>query len=50
VARGWKKLHNEELRDLYSSPNIIGMTKEKEDWMFWTFLSLFRIGTSGELL
>jgi hypothetical protein len=25
VMRGWKTLHNEKLRDLYSSPNIIRM-------------------------
>jgi hypothetical protein len=24
---GWRKLHNEELRDLYSSPSIITMIK-----------------------
>jgi hypothetical protein len=24
---GWRKLHNEELRDLYSSPSIIRMIK-----------------------
>jgi hypothetical protein len=23
----WRKLHSEELNDLYSSPNIIGVTK-----------------------
>jgi len=23
VARGWRRLHNEELRNLYASPNII---------------------------
>jgi hypothetical protein len=23
VTREWRKLHNEELRDLYSSPSII---------------------------
>jgi hypothetical protein len=25
VMRDWKKLHNEELHNLYSSPNIIRM-------------------------
>jgi hypothetical protein len=25
VAGGWKKLHNEEFRNLYSSPSIIRM-------------------------
>jgi hypothetical protein len=27
VTGGWRKLHNEELRDLYSSPSIIRMVK-----------------------
>jgi hypothetical protein len=27
VTGGWKKLHNVELRDLYSSPSIIRMIK-----------------------
>jgi hypothetical protein len=27
VTGGWRKLHNEELRDLYSSPNIIKIIK-----------------------
>jgi hypothetical protein len=27
VTGGWRKLHNEELCDLYSSPSIIGMIK-----------------------
>jgi hypothetical protein len=27
VTGGWIKLHNEELRDLYSSPSIIRMIK-----------------------
>jgi hypothetical protein len=26
---GWRKLHNEELHKLYSSPNIIRMTKSR---------------------
>jgi hypothetical protein len=27
VAGDWRKLHNEELHNLYSSPNIIRMIK-----------------------
>jgi hypothetical protein len=27
VMEKWKKLHNEELRDLYSSPSIIRIIK-----------------------
>jgi hypothetical protein len=27
VSGGYRKLHNEELRDLYSSPSIIGIIK-----------------------
>jgi hypothetical protein len=29
VTGGWKKLHNKELRDLYSSPDIIRIIKSK---------------------
>jgi hypothetical protein len=29
VTGGWRKLHNEELHDLYSSPNIIRMIKSR---------------------
>jgi hypothetical protein len=29
VTGGWRKLHNEELRDLYSSLSIIRMIKSK---------------------
>jgi hypothetical protein len=29
VTGGWRKLHNEELRDLYSSPSIIKMIKSR---------------------
>jgi hypothetical protein len=29
VTGGWRKLHNEELRNLYFSPNIIRMIKSR---------------------
>jgi hypothetical protein len=29
VAGEWRKLHNEELRDLYSSPSIIRIIKSR---------------------
>jgi hypothetical protein len=29
VTGGWRKLHNEELHDLYSSPSIIRMMKSR---------------------
>jgi hypothetical protein len=28
----WGKLHNEELNDLYSSPNIVRMIKSRRMW------------------
>jgi hypothetical protein len=30
VAGGWRKPHNEELHNLYSSPSIIGMISQGE--------------------
>jgi hypothetical protein len=29
VTEGWRKLHNEELQHLYSSPNIMRMIRSK---------------------
>jgi hypothetical protein len=33
VVGGWRKLHNEELHNLYCLPSIIRMIKSKEDEM-----------------
>jgi hypothetical protein len=35
VTGGWRKLHNEELRDLCSSPIIIRIMKSR--WMRWAW-------------
>jgi hypothetical protein len=32
VTGGWRKLYNEELRDLYSSRSIIGMINSRMRW------------------
>jgi len=29
VSREWRKLHNEQLNDLYSSPNIVRVIKSR---------------------
>jgi hypothetical protein len=29
VARGWRRLHNEELHNLYTSPNVIRVIKSR---------------------
>jgi hypothetical protein len=34
VARVWRRLHNEEVRNLYASPNIIRIIKlRRMSWM-----------------
>jgi hypothetical protein len=40
---GWRKLHNKELRDLYSSPSIIRINKSRR--MQWAGL-VARIGNN----
>jgi hypothetical protein len=35
VTGGWRKLHNEELHKLYSSPNIIRMIKIRRMRWAW---------------
>jgi hypothetical protein len=30
VARGWRRLHNEELHNLYASPNIIRLIESRK--------------------
>jgi len=32
VTRDWRKLHNEELNDLHSSPNIVRVIKSRMRW------------------
>jgi len=32
VRGKWRKLHNEELNDLYSSPNIVRVIKSRMRW------------------
>jgi len=32
VTRKWRKLHNEELNELHSSPNIIRVIKSRKLW------------------
>jgi hypothetical protein len=44
VIRGWRKLHNEKLYDLYSSPSIIRMIKSRR--MRWAG-HVARMGRSG---
>jgi hypothetical protein len=48
VTEDWRKLHNEKLHNLYSSPNIIGMMKLKR--MRWAghVVRMVRIGMHTE--
>jgi hypothetical protein len=46
LTGGWRKLYNEELRNLYSSPNIIRMIKSG---MMRCARNVARIGRRGML-
>jgi hypothetical protein len=47
MTGGWRKLHNEELHNLYSSPTILRMIKSRR--MRWTG-HVARIGRGGMLI
>jgi hypothetical protein len=47
VTVKWRKLHNEELNDLYSSPNMISVIKSRR--MRWTW-HVARIGERSVLV
>jgi hypothetical protein len=47
VTRGWRKLHNEELHNLYSSPSIVRMIKSRR--MRWA-RHLARMGVQGNAI
>jgi len=48
VTGGWRKLHNEELHDFYSTPNIITAIKSRE--MSLVGMWHKRVRTSGKHL
>jgi hypothetical protein len=47
VRGEWRKLHNLELHDLYSSPSIIRIIKSR--WMRWAG-NVARMGRRGTLI
>jgi hypothetical protein len=47
VTREWRKLHNKELHDLYSSPSIISIIKSRR--MTWAG-NVARMGRRGTLI
>jgi len=39
VTREWRKLHNEELNDMYCSPNIVRVIKSRRRRWVWNVAS-----------
>jgi hypothetical protein len=46
VTGEWRRLHNEELYDLYSSPNIIRVIKSRKKWAGY----VARLGGQGRCI
>jgi hypothetical protein len=44
VTGGWRKLHNEELHNLYSSPSIVRMIKSGRMRLAWHVAGMGRRG------
>jgi hypothetical protein len=50
VRGGWRKLPNEELRNLYSSPDIIGMIKSRRMGCIWRIVHMGEIRYGNRIL
>jgi hypothetical protein len=50
MAGGWKRWHNEELRNLYASPNIIKVTKSRKMRWAWHVACMGRMRNAYNIL